>query len=156
MNNQLTISKNYSPIRARSFKVMTTGKDYSQYVNTIKAYALAGMPFEHIANAGDFLGDEVERSQLDAPIQESWKEKAGEIAEDQSRIMAWQNRGEVAALSHQLPQTTTLTGMEMVTISQDLIIQQEKTIEVVEGIAVSNKNHRNLLEVVNSTGQLDY
>lgn len=70
---QLTKPQNYSPTRAKSFKVKTTGRDYAQYANTIKAYALAGMPFEHIANAGDHLGDLVERLELDAPIQENWK-----------------------------------------------------------------------------------
>lgn len=139
MNNQLTKPQNYSPTRAKSFKVKTTGRDYAQYANAIKAYALAGMPFEHIANAGDHLGDLVERLELDAPIQESWKEKIGEIAEDEGKIMAWQTRGEIASLSHQLPQATAATNMEMVTISQEITLSgsEEKTIDIVEGIAVS-------------------
>lgn len=139
MNNQVITSKNYSPTRARSFNVKTTGRDYAQYANTIRAYALAGMPFEHIANAGDHLGDLVERLELDAPIQESWKNKIGEIAEDEGKIMAWQTRGEIVSISHQLSQATTVTGMEMVTISQEITLSgsEDKTIDVVEGIAVT-------------------
>src|SRR3989338_8724415 len=98
MNKDLTTLPK-SPTRARSFEVKTTSPDYSQYVNTIKAYALAGMPFEHIANAGEFLGDEVERLELDAPITEGWKEKIGEISEGQGKIMAWQTRGEIVSVS---------------------------------------------------------
>jgi len=44
MNNQIITAKEYSPIRARSFKMKTTSMDYAQYVATIKAYALAGKP----------------------------------------------------------------------------------------------------------------
>lgn len=136
------VSQKYSPTRARSFNVRTTGKDYAQYANTIKAYALAGMPFEHIANAGDHLGDLVERLELDAPIQESWKNKIGEIAEDKGKIMAWQTRGEKVPISHQLSEAGAVTGMEMVTISQEITIadSEEKTIDVVEGIAVVKKD----------------
>ncbi len=143
------VSQKYSPTRAKSFNVKTTGRDYAQYANTIKAYALAGMPFEHIANAGDHLGDLVERLELDAPIQESWKHlpagrqgKIGEIAEDEGKIMAWQTRGEKVPMSHQLSQATTVTGMEMVTISQEITLSgsEEKTIDVVEGIAVVRKD----------------
>jgi len=136
------VNQKYSPTRARSFNVKTTGRDYAQYANTIKAYALAGMPFEHIANAGDHLGDIVERLELDAPIQKSWKQMTGEIAEDEGKIMAWQTRGEKVPLSHQLSEATTVTGMEMVTISQEITVagSGEKTIDVVEGIAVVKKD----------------
>ena len=141
-NNQIIAAQNYSPIRAKSFKVKTKSPDYAQYAATIRAYALAGMPFEHIANAGDHLGDIVERLDLDAPIQESWKNKIGEIAEDKEKIMAWQTRGEKVPISHQLSEATSETGMEMVTISQEITVagSEEKTIDVVEGIAVVKKD----------------
>lgn len=57
----VTDESQYSGVRAKSFKVKTTAHDFVQYVRTVKAYALAGMPFADIANAGDLLGDEVER-----------------------------------------------------------------------------------------------
>lgn len=141
-NNQIIAAQNYSPIRAKSFKVKTKSPDYAQYAATIRAYALAGMPFEHIANAGDHLGDIVERLELDAPIQKSWKQMTGEIAEGEGKIMAWQTRGEKVPLSHQLSDARTVTGMEMVTISQEITIagSEEKTIDVVEGIAVVKKD----------------
>ena len=97
-NNQIIAAQNYSPIRAKSFKVKTKSPDYAQYAATIRAYALAGMPFEHIANAGDHLGDIVERLDLDAPIQESWKNKIGEIAEDKEKIMADFKQAKIAIL----------------------------------------------------------
>jgi len=74
-------SSNSALIRAKSFKVNSPTHNFAQYINTIKAYALAGMPFEHIANAGDDLGDMVERGEIDAPIQEGWGEKVGETIE---------------------------------------------------------------------------
>ncbi len=120
------------PTRAKSFKVNSTSQNYAQYVSTVKAYALAGMPFEHIANAGDFLGDQVERGEIDAPLLEGWQEKAGEVAEDASKILSWQNRGEVISIIPQLS-SPSITGQEIVNISPD------QTINVVEGIAVFNK-----------------
>lgn len=145
MNDQVTkSSKQYSPTRARSFNVKTSFKDYAQYVNTIKAYAQAGMPFEHIANAGDFLGDLVERLELDAPVAEGWKGKIGEIAENPGNVMAWQSRGEKVPLSHQIA-NSQMTGMEMVTISQDLTVPtQVQTIDVVEAVAVSENTSQQL------------
>ncbi len=145
MSNQIIkSSKEYSPTRARSFNVKTSIKDYAQYVTTIKAYASAGMPFEHIANAGEALGDFVERLELDAHIQEGWKQKIGEIAENPGQVMAWQSRGEKVPVSHQLS-SSGVTGMEMVTISQDLTVpNQEQTIDVVEAVAVSESPSQQL------------
>lgn len=129
-----------SATRAKSFKVRTSVRDYAQYVNTIKAYAQAGMPFEHIANAGEFLGDIVEKEEVDASIQQGWQSKAGEIVEDENKILAWQSRGEKVPLSHQLTQGPT-TGKELITISTELTTEPkaEKTIEVIEGIGVTNQ-----------------
>lgn len=133
--------------RARSFKVKTTIKDYSQYVNTIKAYALAGMPFEHIANAGEALGDEVEKGELDATLQESWKGKVGEIAENEGKILAWQSRGEKESISFELPQSTSAVGVELVTVTQELTTTtSEKTIDVIEGIAVLNQEPQQVIK----------
>lgn len=144
-NKNLTNQQASQLVRAKSFKVKTTNLDYSQYVNTIKAYALAGMPFEHIANAGDHLGDIVERLELDAPIQQSWKTTVGEIAEKEDQIMAWQTRGEVVSVSHQLSDPS-VTGLEIVVQSTEVVIpENEQKIDVVEGIAVAT-NHNTQLE----------
>lgn len=127
--------------RAKSFKVTSGGGNYSQYVNTIKAYASAGMPFEHIANAGETLGDLVERSEIDAPLS-SLEGKIGEVAEDESKLMAWQNRGEVISLTHQLPGAQPITGQEIVTSTQGLTFNnppQDQTRNVIEGIGVFNQ-----------------
>ncbi len=132
----------YSVTRAKSFQVKTSPHNYVQYVKTVKAYALAGMSFEHIANAGDYLGDEVERNEVDAPLQNSRQSKIGEVVEDAQGILAWQNRGERVSITHQLSSTATSTGKEVVVISQDLITTeatQDQTIDVLEGIKVERK-----------------
>ena len=124
--------------RAKSFKVTSVNQNYTQYVNTIKAYAQAGLPFEHIANAGEFLGDLVERGEIDAPL-EALEGKVGEVAEDESKLMAWQNRGEVISLTHQLPGAQPITGQEIVTSTQGLTFNnppQDQTRNVIEGIGV--------------------
>ncbi len=142
---QVINSQNYSPTRARSFKIKTTSRDYSQYVNTIKAYTLAGLPFDHIANAGDYLGDEVEKLELDAPVKQNWKEKIGEIAEDEGKIMAWQSRGETTSLSFQLPQAATVIELEVAAISREVTVSnQDQKIDVVEGIAVVRQDSSRL------------
>ena len=133
-------AQSVAPTRAKSFKVRASLRDYGQYVNTIKAYAQAGMPFEYIANAGEFLGDIVEKEEVDASIQQGWQSKAGEIVEDENKILAWQSRGEKVPFSHQLTQGPT-TGRELITISTEVTTEPkaEKTIEVIEGIGVTNQ-----------------
>ena len=123
--------------RAKSFKVISPNSNYGQYVTTIRAYALAGMPFEHIANAGEAIGDLVERGEIDAPILEGWQEKMGEVAEDESKILFWQNRGEVILIAPQLSSGST-TGQELTKSSTDLTTggNPDQTLNVVEGIAV--------------------
>lgn len=46
-----------SVIRAKSFKINSAMQNFAQYIRTVKAYALAGMPLVHIANAGEEIGD---------------------------------------------------------------------------------------------------
>lgn len=138
-----TSANDYSLTRAKSFKVTTPIQNYAQYIRTVKAYALAGMPFEHIANAGDLLEDQVERGEIDASLIEGLQGKAGEIAEDESKLLAWQNRGERISISHQLPTPTATTDQELVPISQELTTVEpssEKTLDVIEGIGVFNQN----------------
>ena len=128
-----------SQARAKSYKISKVSEhNFSQYVRTVKAYALAGMTFQDIANAGDLLGDEVERKDADAPFKQNLNNKIGEIAENENQILAWQDRGEKASLTPQLasPQGS---GREIVVASQDLVISDSdrgQTIEVLEGIKV--------------------
>ena len=145
LNIPATISSSVSPTRAKSFKVNSRTQNYAQYVSTVKAYALAGMPFEHIANAGDFLGDQVERGEVDASLIEGWQEKMGEVAEDESKILSWQNRGEIISITPQLSAPTT-SGLDLVQSSTDLTTgqKQDQTINVVEGIAVFNEQPSSL------------
>lgn len=75
------------------------------------------MPYEHIATAGD-----------------------------ENKIMAWQNRGEVISVSHQLPSHNPVTGQEVVPITQNLSTQQNQkhSLNVLEGIAVFNNQPQQL------------
>lgn len=145
--NVITFQKS-SVIRAKSYKVTSGNQNYSQYVNTIKAYAQAGMPFEHIANAGEFIGDLVEKGELDTSLIEGWQEKAGEIAEEESKVLAWQNRGDVISITNQITSPNTTTGSEIVIASQDLTIgeNQPQNLNVLEGIAVFNQKTSGQLE----------
>lgn len=138
--------------RAKSFKVTSQTPNYAQYVRTVKAYALAGLPFEHIANAGDTLGDLVERGEINAPISEM-EEKMGEVVEDESKLLAWQNRGETISLTQQLPSAVSITGKEVVTISQSITTnhQGEQTINVIEGIGVFNQQTPQIQNTTPST-----
>lgn len=146
-----------SATRAKSFKVRTSVRDYNQYVNTIKAYAQAGLPFEHIANAGEQIGDGVEKGELDAAVAQGWQGKAGEIAEDQGKIMAWQSRGERVPLNNQLSSASS-GGSELITISNEISTvepKSEKTIEVVEGINVVNQQPQSQVSQPNTDYQLE-
>jgi len=132
MDNNQDIITLQAAIRAKSFKINSQTQNYSQYINTIKAYAQAGLPFEHISNAGEQLGDPVERGEIDASIHQGWQNKAGEIAEDESKILAWQNRGETISITQALaaPASHSLTTNQQT---------GEQTLNIVEGISVTKE-----------------
>lgn len=144
--NVITFQKS-SVIRAKSFKISSATQNFAQYVRTVKAYALAGLPLVHIANAGEEIGDLVERAEIDASLLESSQSKAGEIAEDENKILAWQNRGEQISIINQLPSAQPLKETEIVPVSNDVAIPQAnppQTLNVVEGIAVFSQNNSQL------------
>ncbi len=163
MHNNLTAPKNdllssqssHPLTRAKSFKITSQQQNYTQYVNTIKAYALAGLPFEHIANAGDILGDIVERGEIDVPLT-NLEEKMGEVAEDESKLLAWQNREETISLIKQLPSVSS-TNKEVATISQDLTTQpgNQQTLGVIEGIGVFKENPPQVQNSANNSSHLE-
>lgn len=128
--------------RAKAFKVTSSSANFRQYQRTVRAYMEAGLPFEHIANAGESLRDPVERQELDASFLNELQNKAGEIAEDENNIIAWQDRGERISVTAQLPQSS-IQGTEVVPISSDLTQTQEPGIQergVIEGIGVFTKS----------------
>ncbi len=149
---------NYQPTRAKSYKVIAPTQNYAQYIRTIKAYALAGLPFEHIANAGDFLGDQIEKGEIDAPVDINSQEKVGEVVEDESKILAWQNRGERILVIRQIAQPISVTGNELVNQSQNLTVNNTnnpQTLNVLEGIAVYNQQPQNLPNASTPNSQLE-
>lgn len=126
-----------NPTRVNYYKIISPPQDFGQYNRTLKAYLKAGMPLEHIANAGEQIGDPVEKGQVDAPILPS--QKAAEIREGTGQVMAWQNRGEVVTLRPQLGTSEGLTGTELIITTQELAsnqVGQNQSIEVIEGIAI--------------------
>lgn len=141
-----------SLVRAKSYKI-TSARNYAQYVRTVKAYALAGLPLEHIANAGEEIGDLVERAEIDASLLENSQSKAGEIAEDENKIMAWQNRGEKISIVNQLSSPQPLKETEIVPVSNDLTTSnpnQQHSLNVLEGIAVFNNQPQQVSNQNNS------
>lgn len=136
-----------SPIRAKAFKINSGAHNFAQYARTVKAYSLAGLPLEHIANAGDFLGDPVERKAVDASLLETTHTKAGEIAEYENRIMAWQSRGEQISIINQLQAAQPVKETEIVPVTNNLTTatpNQLQTLNVLEGIAVFNNRPQQL------------
>jgi len=149
---------NYQPTRAKSYKVIAPIENYAQYIRTIKAYALAGLPFEHIANAGDLLGDKIEKGEVDAPVEVNSQEKVGEIVEDESKILAWQNRGERILVTKQLSQPIPTSGNELISQSQNLTVNNTsspQSLNVLEGIAVYNQQPQGLSNSTASNSQLE-
>lgn len=141
-------------VRARSFNIKTSSKNLEQYKRTIIAYMQAGLTFEDIAWAGDFIGDEVVKEEIDAMIAEGWQEKTNEIAEDDSKMLAWQSRGETVSVANILPSVSTINGTEIINISKSPAVLEESTqdsYEVVEGIAVAKTELPELSEVSNNT-----
>lgn len=139
----------YQPTRAKSFKIKSATHNFAQYVRTVKAYALAGLPLVHIANAGEEIGDLVERGEIDASLLESSQSKAGEIKEDENKILAWQNRGEKISIVNQLPSAQPLKETEIVPISNTVTMPQAnppQTANVLEGIAVFNNQGNSQLD----------
>ena len=141
MDNNQDIITLQAAIRAKSFKINSHTQNFSQYVRTVKAYALAGLPLVHIANAGEEIGDAVERQEIDASLLENSQSKAGEIAEDEGKIMAWQNRGEQISIVNQLPYVQSQKETEIVPVTNNLATvgtAPEQKVNVLEGIAVFN------------------
>lgn len=149
--NVITFQKS-SVIRAKSFKISSTTQNFAQYVRTVKAYALAGLPLVHIANAGEEIGDLVERAEIDAAVLENSQSKAGEIAEDENKILAWQNRGERISIINQLPSAHPTSQTEIAPLSNNLVATQNQpqTANVLEGIAVFNNQPQQINNQGNS------
>lgn len=154
----ITVSnRGLSPIRAKSFKINSPMHNFAQYARTVKTYALAGLPLEHIANAGDSLGDPVERKEVDASLLRVSQTKAGEIAEDENKIMAWQNRGEQISIVNQLQAAQPIKETEIVPVTNNLTTanpREPQTLNVLEGIAVFN-NQPAQIPTTQTTSQLE-
>lgn len=128
--------------RAKSFEIKAKPHNILQFVRTVKAYAAAGMTFEHIANAGNDLGETVERAEIDAPLQDGWQNKIGEVVESNGQILAWQARGEKISVTPQLSSPSSVIENKIIPISKYITASetvQEKTIDVLEGIKVIQK-----------------
>lgn len=141
-----TTPTNVVPIsRAKSFQIRASQTNYDQIATTIKAYAVAGMPFEHIANAGEEIGEVVERGEIDASIKDGWQDKKGEIAEDRGKILAWQSRGERISVIAQI--SSPLNNKDLAPYTENSVTNlytQPQTIDVIEGISAVTTNQPSL------------
>lgn len=130
-----------SVIKARHFKVISSPGDIRQFCDTIKAFIDAGLSFQYIAKAGISLGCPVESDEVVAPMQTAlgMQTLAGTI-EQPASILAWQSL-EKLALVPPLAAQDSLTGQELITISQTLVATEpaQKETKVLEGIAVFEK-----------------
>lgn len=146
-----TTQPNSALARAKSYDIglNPNSPNYQQYVTTVNAYVKAEMPFVHIANAGDELGDKVIRGEVDAPIKLGLENKVSEVVENEGRTIAWQNRGEVLSLTPQIATTSSFGGTEIVQTTQNLVQNQSTgthSINVIEGISVSQAQQPSLTE----------
>lgn len=142
-----------SPVRARAYNISNAKPwNIGQYKRAAIACKVAGMTFDEVAKAADFLGDKTERIESDAPIQPGWQEIQSEIVEDEHRILLWQNRGEKVTVDKQL--TPPESGKEIIQISDYLPQTQtpNQTIEVVEGLNITTNNPQSLPTASNNTG----
>lgn len=140
-----------APLRARYYKVGSDQVDFDQFNRTIQAYIDAGLPFEHIANAGEHLGYPVQKGDIDAPFKPDWKQKVSDIKTGENQILAWQNRGEIADFNHQLSQP--VTGKELISTAGNLIPNPNNPavarIQVIEGINVSKTDPPGIVDQYN-------
>lgn len=139
-NLNAEIPSNVVPIsRARSFKIRASKPNFEQVVNTIKALAVAGMPFVYAANGSEAIGELVERRETDAPIKDGWQTKAGEIAEKEGEILAWQNREESITLVPQIG--SPIGSSEIIPFTPNAMTNSNtpQTINVIEGISASQQ-----------------
>lgn len=138
--NVLVFQTELIQTRAKSFKIKSRPENITAFRSTVRAFIDAGMPLEQIANAGDFLEEEVERMEIDTSVRVGWQYKNSEVVEDENQIFAWQSRGETATAGHQLT-SGSISGQELVIITKELATSapQPDSINVVEGIAVTTE-----------------
>lgn len=142
-NNIVNKPAEYQTTRARAYSIRSSVQNYKAFVDTIKAYKLAGMDFQDIAEAGVELGEEVAVNEVDAPIQPGWQNQEGEVIEEQGKFMTWQYRSETVSSSVQISssQRSSITKMEIVSASSHLApVNVGQTIPVVEGIHVTTQD----------------
>lgn len=145
--------RTFATVRAKSYKVCSPPDNMNQFGRAISACIAAGMSLNEVAKAGEFLGYNVNRQELDALIAQSFQpaQKIGEVVESEGKIIAWQNRGEVIS-ANRLTGPSSLTGREIVVTSQDVITPaaDQEVIEVLEGIAVFQREEPILPEPTHS------
>jgi hypothetical protein len=126
-----------NPILAKHFKIHAKEEDYQQFLRTTQAFLEAGLPFEIIAKAGEFLGSKVEKGEIDAALLETENElqAIGQLKEADQKAIAWQNRGETISDTRQLSDPN-LSGKEIVLVSSQLSTTQP------------GNNIRSVLEVI--------
>lgn len=145
-----------TPVRAKSYRITADPRNYNQIIETIKAYKRAGMPFEHVANAGEEIGEIVERAEIDAPVNQISEASEGII--DRSQALFWQNRGEVITITPQISAPNNLSGNELTQTTSNLVQDAQSAelkLNVVEGIGVFNQEAQGLQNASSNNTSLE-
>src|SRR3989344_505680 len=139
-----TIQNDINKARGRAFEVHASHQNADVFEAVIDFYRAAKMPMEHVANAGDFLGEEVLRFDQDAPLQDGWQGGSGKKVEG-NVITVWQSRGEIITTDHQIEGPASITGSEVIILRKEMAsptIPQNNTIEAVEAIKLVKETQK--------------
>lgn len=135
------------PTRAKLFKIISSGFDLGQFERAIEAISTAGMSFRLIADAGRFLGYQVEEHEITVPMVQTGK--VGEFMKHNGAVWAWQQTGEMISVTPQLPSgnISITSGPDQPPVPDDYYKAFEDqpagsldpNIRVIEGIAVTQQ-----------------
>ncbi len=89
-------------VTAKSFSISSSSEDFSQYGNTIKSFTTAGLSYQPIVNVAHAKGHPVNETLTEASLQTEMPINTGQVIEDESRIRAFQNRGEFITVTQRL------------------------------------------------------
>lgn len=134
ISNNIVFTEGEDPtlVNARSLSITAPPEDYPQYVNVVKTFTVAGMTYQPIINVALSKGHPVTVGETTTFVQGDFTVTGGQVLEEESRVRAWQKRGETIVVNRMLPSPTTIA------------YSSEIPIPVLEGIEVNNAKVNNL------------
>lgn len=106
-------------VAAKSASISSPPEDYPQFVNTVKSFTVANMPFEPIINVAHSKGYPVEVTWTDSSVKTNMPANTGQVIEEENRILAIQNRGESITVSLRVTAPASATTSELITYSNN-------------------------------------